>query len=165
MLFCFLGPLFYHSNQTLSNPLNASLARVRPARSTVARIRSAPTRTASTSSAGSCSVASRRSRSARSPRLVAIVIGTLYGAISGLIGGFVDAVLMRFVDILLSIPFLLIVLVLATKYNGTVVSISLVLGVFSWLIPARLVRGEVLTLRDARLRASRRRRWARAARG
>jgi peptide/nickel transport system permease protein len=78
---------------------------------------------------------------------VAIVIGTLYGAISGLIGGLLDAVMMRFVDVLLSIPFLLIVLVLATKYNGTVVEISLVLGVFSWLAPARLVRGEVLTLR------------------
>ena len=79
--------------------------------------------------------------------VVAIVIGTLYGAISGLVGGFVDGVLMRFVDILLSIPFLFIVLVLATKYNGTVLEISLVLGVFSWLVPARLVRGEVLTLR------------------
>ncbi len=41
--------------------------------------------------------------------IVAIVIGTLYGAISGLVGGFVDGVLMRFVDVLLSIPFLLIV--------------------------------------------------------
>ena len=56
--------------------------------------------------------------------------------------------MMRFVDILLSIPFLLIVLVLATKYNGTVIDISLILGVFSWLVPARLVRGEVLTLRE-----------------
>ena len=65
------------------------------------------------------------------------------------------AVLMRFVDILLSIPFLLIVLVLATKYSGTVFSISLMLGVFSWLVPARLVRGEVLTLRDPRLRVGR----------
>ena len=49
--------------------------------------------------------------------LIATVIGTLYGAISGLAGGLVDGVLMRFVDILLSIPFLFIVLVLATKYQ------------------------------------------------
>jgi peptide/nickel transport system permease protein len=79
---------------------------------------------------------------------VAIVLGTLYGAISGLIGGFVDGIMMRFVDVLLSIPFLFVVLVLATKYNGGVVQISLVLAVFSWLIPARLVRGEVLTLKE-----------------
>ncbi len=80
--------------------------------------------------------------------LVAIVIGTLYGAISGLIGGLGDALLMRFVDILLSIPFLFVVAVLATKYSGTVLSISLVLAVFSWLVPARLTRGEVLTLKE-----------------
>ncbi|HTW11465.1 MAG TPA: ABC transporter permease, partial [Solirubrobacteraceae bacterium] len=80
--------------------------------------------------------------------LIATVIGTLYGAISGLVGGWLDGVMMRFVDMLLSIPFLFVVLVLATKYNGTVVEISLVLGVFSWLIPARLVRGEVLSLRE-----------------
>ncbi len=55
--------------------------------------------------------------------------------------------MMRFVDILLSIPFLFIVLVLATKYSATVVEESLIIGLFSWLVPARLVRGEVLTLR------------------
>ena len=87
--------------------------------------------------------------------LIAIVIGTLYGAISGLVGGLVDAVMMRFVDILLSIPYLLIVLVLATKYNGTVLTISLILGVFSWLMPARLVRGEVLDAAQARFRGRR----------
>jgi ABC-type dipeptide/oligopeptide/nickel transport system permease subunit len=78
---------------------------------------------------------------------VAILIGTLYGAISGLVGGIVDGIMMRFVDVLLSIPLLFIVLVVATKYNGTVVTLSLILGIFSWLQPARLVRGEVLTLR------------------
>jgi ABC-type dipeptide/oligopeptide/nickel transport system permease subunit len=79
--------------------------------------------------------------------VIATVIGTLYGAISGLVGGIVDGVMMRFVDILLSIPYLLIVLVLATKYSATVIEESLILAAFSWLIPSRLVRGEVLTLR------------------
>ena len=53
--------------------------------------------------------------------LIATVIGTLYGAVSGPRRRHVDGVMMRFVDILLSIPFLFIVLVLATKYSGTVV--------------------------------------------
>jgi ABC-type dipeptide/oligopeptide/nickel transport system permease subunit len=79
--------------------------------------------------------------------LIATVIGTIYGAVSGLIGGLLDAAMMRFVDILLSIPFLFIVLVLATKYSATVLDESLIIGLFSWLVPARLVRGEVLTLR------------------
>jgi ABC-type dipeptide/oligopeptide/nickel transport system permease subunit len=79
---------------------------------------------------------------------MATVIGTLYGAISGLVGGIVDGILMRIVDILLSIPYLLIVLVLATKEKATVLHLSLIIGLFAWLVPARLVRGEVLTLRE-----------------
>jgi peptide/nickel transport system permease protein len=79
---------------------------------------------------------------------IATVIGTLVGAIAGLVGGFIDGFLMRIVDIGLSIPTLLIVLVLATKYNGTVLTLSLVLGANAWFGPARLVRGEVLTLRE-----------------
>jgi peptide/nickel transport system permease protein len=78
---------------------------------------------------------------------IATVIGTLWGAVAGLVGGLVDAVLMRVVDILLAIPFLFIVLIIATKYGSSVLTLSVVLGVFSWLAPARLVRGEVLTLR------------------
>lgn len=79
--------------------------------------------------------------------LIATVIGTIYGAIAGLAGGVVDAVMMRCVDILMSIPFLFIVLILATRYSSTILSLSLVLGLFAWLVPARLVRGEVLVLR------------------
>ncbi len=58
--------------------------------------------------------------------------------------------MMRFVDIVYSIPFLFIVLVLASHFSGglTVVQESLLLGFFSWLVPARLMRGEVLTLRE-----------------
>ena len=78
---------------------------------------------------------------------MATMLGTLWGALAGLVGGLVDGIMMRFVDILLSIPFLLIVLVLATKYSASVVKESIIIGLFSWLIPARLVRGEVLTLR------------------
>jgi peptide/nickel transport system permease protein len=78
---------------------------------------------------------------------VAIVIGAIYGAISGLAGGFVDAILMRGVDVFLSIPFLFIVLIVAVRYGASVLSLSLIIGGFSWLVPARLIRGEVLTLR------------------
>jgi ABC-type dipeptide/oligopeptide/nickel transport system permease subunit len=79
---------------------------------------------------------------------VAIVIGTLWGAVSGLAGGIIDSAMMRVVDIFLSVPFLFVVLILAVKFGATVLSLSLVIGLFSWLVPARLVRGEVLTLRE-----------------
>jgi ABC-type dipeptide/oligopeptide/nickel transport system permease subunit len=78
---------------------------------------------------------------------IATVIGTLYGAISGLAGGLIDGLLMRFVDVLLSIPYLFIVLIIATKFKATVLDESIVIGMFSWLVAARLVRSEVLTLR------------------
>jgi ABC-type dipeptide/oligopeptide/nickel transport system permease subunit len=79
--------------------------------------------------------------------LMATIIGTLWGAVAGLAGGVIDGVMMRIVDALLSIPFLFIVLVVATKLSGTVLEESALIGMFSWLVPSRLVRGEVLTLR------------------
>jgi peptide/nickel transport system permease protein len=80
--------------------------------------------------------------------LVAIVIGTLWGAVSGLAGGIIDSAMMRVVDVFLSVPFLFVVLILAVKFGATVLSLSLVIGFFAWQVPARLVRGEVLTLRE-----------------
>jgi ABC-type dipeptide/oligopeptide/nickel transport system permease subunit len=79
---------------------------------------------------------------------VAITIGSLVGAVAGLIGGIVDSALMRVVDVFLSVPFLFVVLILAVRYGATVLSLSLVIGGFSWQVPARLVRGEVLTIRE-----------------
>jgi peptide/nickel transport system permease protein len=55
---------------------------------------------------------------------------------------------MRIDDVFLSVPFLFIVLILAVKYGATVLSLSLLIGFFSWQVPARLVRGEVLTIRE-----------------
>lgn len=79
---------------------------------------------------------------------VAITIGSLVGAVAGLAGGIVDSALMRVVDVFLSVPFLFVVLILAVRYGATVLSLSLVIGAFSWQVPARLVRGEVLTIRE-----------------
>jgi ABC-type dipeptide/oligopeptide/nickel transport system permease subunit len=86
---------------------------------------------------------------------IAIVIGSLYGAIAGLIGGegrlgrLIDGLMMRIVDAAYSIPFLFVVLILASnpQFPATVLSLSLIIGIFSWLVPSRLVRGEVLSLR------------------
>lgn len=79
---------------------------------------------------------------------IAISIGALWGAVSGLAGGIVDAAMMRVVDIFLSIPGLFIVLIVAVRYGASVLSLSLIIGAFAWLVPARLVRGEVLSLRE-----------------
>lgn len=79
--------------------------------------------------------------------LIGIVIGAAWGAVSGLAGGLLDGFLMRIVDVLLSIPFLFVVLIVAVRYGASVLGLSLIIGIFTWQVPARLVRGEVLTLR------------------
>jgi ABC-type dipeptide/oligopeptide/nickel transport system permease subunit len=79
---------------------------------------------------------------------VAIILGSLIGSVAGLVGGLVDAALMRLTDVFLSIPFLFVVLIMAVRFGASVLSLSLVIGGFSWPVPARLVRGEVLSLRE-----------------
>jgi peptide/nickel transport system permease protein len=79
--------------------------------------------------------------------LIATLLGTLVGAVSGFFGGAVDSVLMRVVDILLSVPILYLLIVLAVIFTPSVGILTLVIGFTAWLVPARLVRGETLSLR------------------
>lgn len=140
VLFCFVGPYVYHSNQTNTDIGNTF---VPPGGGYPL----------GTDSYG-FDVLGRLMKGGQASleiallsAVIATVIGTLYGAVAGLAGGIVDAAMMRLVDVLLAIPFLFVVLIIATRFDASVVSLSLVLGAFSWLVPARLVRGEVLTLR------------------
>jgi peptide/nickel transport system permease protein len=79
--------------------------------------------------------------------LVATVVGVIYGALSGFFGGWFDAMLMRFVDIGLSIPVLFLLIALVTIYRPTASLLIVVIAAVSWLVPARLIRAETLTLR------------------
>jgi peptide/nickel transport system permease protein len=79
--------------------------------------------------------------------LAATLIGVPYGIISGFFGGVTDAVLMRFVDIVLAIPAIYLFIDLASAFRPTLPLLILVLSLLSWLGPARLVRGETLSLR------------------
>jgi peptide/nickel transport system permease protein len=78
---------------------------------------------------------------------VAVIVGVTWGAVAGYLGGFIDALMMRIVDALLAIPALLLLLYLATVFQPNVVMLIVVVGLTAWLVPARLVRGEALTLR------------------
>ncbi len=79
--------------------------------------------------------------------LLASCIGTLWGAISGYVGGWLDALMMRVVDSAFAIPPLLLLLLLGTIFTPSVPELIVVLGLVSWLITARLVRGDSLSLR------------------
>lgn len=80
--------------------------------------------------------------------LVATVIGVAYGALAGFFGGWFDAVAMRLVDVGLSIPVLFLLIALVTIYRPTSLLLVLVIAAVSWLVPARLIRAETLSLRS-----------------
>lgn len=78
---------------------------------------------------------------------VSLVIGVLWGSIAGYIGGKTDAVMMRFVDILYSLPYMIFVIVLMTIFGRNILLLFVALGAVSWLTMARIVRGQVLSLK------------------
>ncbi|WP_435743260.1 ABC transporter permease [Microbacterium sp. PMB16] len=140
VLFCFLGPVVYPTNQTDVDLLNAALP---PGEGF-------PLGTDS----NGFDVLGRLMQGGQISLQIGLLaavfattLGTLYGAIAGLVGGVVDGIMMRIVDVLLSIPFLFFVLIISARFTATPITLSLVIGGFSWLIAARLVRGEVLSLR------------------
>jgi len=79
--------------------------------------------------------------------VVSVFIGTIYGAISGFAGGFVDALMMRIVDAGLSLPSLMVIMILSVIFHPTPTVIIFIIAVFYWFGVARLVRGETLALR------------------
>ncbi|SEG91244.1 peptide/nickel transport system permease protein [Actinacidiphila yanglinensis] len=80
--------------------------------------------------------------------ILATVIGTLWGAAAGYAGGWIDAVMMRVVDAGIAIPALFILLVVSAISTPGVPGLIVILGLVSWLVPARLVRAETLTLKN-----------------
>lgn len=80
--------------------------------------------------------------------VVSLVIGTLYGAIAGYAGGRVDDVMMRIVDILYSLPYIFLVILLVTLIGQSLVLLFVALGLVEWLATARIVRGQVLSLKE-----------------
>jgi peptide/nickel transport system permease protein len=82
--------------------------------------------------------------------VVACLIGVLVGAVAGYFGGVVDEVLMRGVDITLTLPFLAVVLVLAAAFPSarSPVGVALMIALSSWMVLARIVRAQFLSLRE-----------------
>lgn len=80
--------------------------------------------------------------------LITFVVGVFYGGISGLIGGRVDNIMMRIVEILWGIPFLLYVILLMIVLEPGLKTIFIALGAVYWLRMARIVRGQVLSLKN-----------------
>lgn len=79
---------------------------------------------------------------------VALAIGVLYGTIAGYAGGRTDAVMMRLVDILYALPFMIFIILLMVVFGRNILLLFLAIGAVEWLTMARIVRGQVLTLRQ-----------------
>jgi oligopeptide transport system permease protein len=85
--------------------------------------------------------------------LVSLIIGISYGAIAGYVGGRLDNLMMRLVDVLYSLPYVILVIVLLSMFRsqtarGQLVLLFVALGSVSWLTMARIVRGQVLSLKN-----------------
>ncbi|MCU1492489.1 MAG: Peptide/nickel transport system permease protein [Acidimicrobiaceae bacterium] len=140
VLFCFLGPVFYSTNQVSSNLAISGLA---PSAS----------HPLGTDNVGYDELGRLMAGGQSSIEIgfaaaaIASVLGVLWGAVSGYFGGIVDTVMMRIVDAFLALPVLFVLLLMAAIVKVNAFNLTLVVALFSWLVPARLIRGETLSLR------------------
>ncbi|WP_432757234.1 ABC transporter permease [Consotaella aegiceratis] len=79
---------------------------------------------------------------------VSVTVGVLYGALAGFIGGRVDQAMMRFVDVMYALPYLLFVILLMVMFGRNVFLLFAAIGLLEWLTMARIVRGQTLSLRE-----------------
>lgn len=81
--------------------------------------------------------------------LTAVLIGILVGAFSGYIGGWVDNVTMRFVDIMYGLPYMLIVIIIRALFGKDMIMLFVAIAMVSWLTIARVVRGQIISLKNS----------------
>jgi peptide/nickel transport system permease protein len=140
ILFSFIGPLIYHTDQINPNLIAVNLG-------------PGGGHPLGTDSSG-FDILGRLMKGGQSSievgiavGLVSTVAGLIYGAVAGYFGGALDGVLMRLVDVGLAIPIVFLFIFMAQIYKPSLGLLIFLLTLVSWLIPARLVRGETLALR------------------
>lgn len=80
--------------------------------------------------------------------LVSFLIGVTWGAVAGYFGGRIDNAMMRFVDVLYSLPYMFLVILLLVFFSRSILMLFVALGAVQWLTMARIVRGQVLSLKN-----------------
>jgi peptide/nickel transport system permease protein len=141
VLFSFLGPVLYHTNQVTTS---LSLVAHRPSGAHLLG-----TDQSGYDVVGRLMIAGRSTLEVGfAAAIIASFVGTAWGAIAGFIGGWVDGVMMRILDAILAVPPVLFILVAAAIFTPTIPVVIMIIAVVSWLITARLVRGECLSLRE-----------------
>jgi oligopeptide transport system permease protein len=79
---------------------------------------------------------------------VALVIGVTYGAVAGFLGGRTDGFMMRFVDVMYSLPLLFFIIILVTVFGRNIYLVFVAIGAVEWLTMSRIVRGQTLTVKS-----------------
>jgi peptide/nickel transport system permease protein len=139
-VFCFAGPVLYHTDQVHAN---IQLTNLPPGQG-----RPLGTDANGYDILGRLMVGGQSTLEIGfAVAVLATALGVTWGAVSGFTGGLADAVMMRVVDIALAIPAIFLLIYLSSVFRPTVLLLILVLSLLSWLGPARLVRGETLSLR------------------
>ncbi|HEX4223160.1 MAG TPA: ABC transporter permease [Pseudonocardiaceae bacterium] len=142
VLFSFVGPLLYHTDQVHTDLLHARLT---PG----AAGHPLGTDDLGYDVLGRLMVAGRTSLIIGVlAGLIATAIGAIWGALAGYTGGWADAVMMRVVDTGIAIPALFLLLVAATLVTPSAGILAVLIGCVSWLVPARLMRAETVSLRE-----------------
>jgi peptide/nickel transport system permease protein len=140
LLFCFVGPFVYHTQQVATN--------VAAANEPPSGAHLLGTDSVGYDELGRLMVGGRLTLVvALAVSVLATTFGLLWGAVAGMSGGIIDAIMMRVVDIGLAIPSLFLLIFLDTILRPSVILLALVITSLAWLVPARLVRAEVLSLR------------------
>ena len=140
VLFCFLGPVFYHTDQSNTDLINTMCP---PSGGHLLGCNEL-----GYDELGRLMVGGQTSLEVGlAAAAVAVLFGTFYGAISGFFGGVVDAVMMRVVDAGLSLPSLMVLIIASVIFHPSPLVMIFAIAVFYWFAVARLVRGETLTLR------------------
>ncbi|SNS89908.1 ABC transporter permease subunit [Tropicimonas sediminicola] len=80
--------------------------------------------------------------------LIAVFVGTIYGATAGYYGGRTDSVMMRIVDVLMSVPYMFVLILLLVVFGRSVLMLFVGIGLISWLDMARIARGQTLSIKN-----------------
>ena len=80
--------------------------------------------------------------------LIAVVVGTLYGTVAGYFGGKTDSIMMRIVDVMMSIPYMFVLILLLVVFGRSIILLFIGIGLVSWLDMARIIRGQTLSIKN-----------------
>lgn len=79
---------------------------------------------------------------------IAVIVGTIYGAVAGFVGGRVDSAMMRFVDVAMSIPYMFVLILLLVVFGRSIGMLFVGIGLTAWLDMSRIVRGQTLSIKN-----------------